>query len=761
MDISLSTLPSPPRKLFYKSISSSTSYNNNDNGDRGIFGIPNLHKITDWKKITDEVINDCNNTRKRIYSKINNPDLSILDELDYISYTICEIADAAELCRCVHVDFEHRRAAEETVFRFGDYMLSLGHDKNMYNVLCALMDNAEIVDAMSDEQIVMANDMKNEFERDGVHLSEVVRERLRNLNNDITSLESDFQKMAQQIGGSFAVPSDTIKVLPNEIYLQATNEKLLRGYGLKKGTAILHSNWVDMVTRLVANPVVRESFYKYAKSLGDENVSVLEKIIVKKNEKAQLLGFKSYGDLIAKEQMLGSREKINDFLIGILENTKSKMNEELNIMKMYKKTIENNTDISTSADTTESNNIENVIIYPWDVPFYSTLATHEKFQSGFNGYFKLENVLKGLEFVCLKLFNLKIKSEQVSDAEDWTNKTLNKNNHVRKLILYDADADESNCSEHVVGNIYLDLYPRPNKVGGATHFALRHSHRKLNGEYQLPTVFLNTNFAHPVGPTGTGSSNMLKKFFVKQGGTVRNEEISLLKHDDVQTLFHEFGHALHTLLSRTQYQHLAGTRVKTDFVEIPSHLMEYFVRDYRVLKYFVDGNTINGDDEAGDGDIDSGTSDLPTKENIEKLNESRLYFSATNTHSQVLWAMFDQAVHGCQDDLGSVDSTKIYEAITNTYMFYPYADGTKPHAKFTHFINYDSTYYSYLHAKVYSAMIWRKLFANNPLSSEGGEILRNELLRHGGGKCPYKILETILEEETKDIKVLAESFLKY
>ena len=479
LGMSLSTLPFTPRQLICKSISSSTCYNNNSNADRGIFGIPNLHKITDWKKITDEVIDDCNNTRKRIYSKINNPDLSILDELDYISYTICEIADAAELCRCVHVDFEHRRAAEETVFRFGDYMLSLGHDKNMYNVLCALMDNAEIVDTMSDEQLVMANDMKNEFERDGVHLSETVRERLRNLNNDITTLESDFQKMAQQFGGSFAVPSDTIKVLPNEIYSQATNEKLLRGYGLKRGTAILHSNWVDMVTRLVANPVVRESFYKFAKSLGDENVRVLEKIIVKKNEKAQLLGFRSYGDLIAKDQMLGSREKIKEFLEGILENTKSKMQEELNIMKVYKKTIEKNTDVSTSAGTTESNNNEKVIIYPWDIPFYSTLATRERFQSDFNGYFKLENVLKGLEIVCLRLFNLKIKFEQVSDAEDWTNKTLNKNNHVRKLILYDADADESNCCEHVVGNIYLDLYPRPNKVGGATHFALRHSHRKF------------------------------------------------------------------------------------------------------------------------------------------------------------------------------------------------------------------------------------------------------------------------------------------
>ncbi len=706
----------------------------------GLFGIPNLHEISDWKSITDQVIDDCNNARQRIYSKINNPDLSILDDLDYLSYTICEIADAAELCRCVHVDFEHRRAAEETVFRFADYMLSLGHDENMYKVLCKLMENVEMYQSMSAEQLTMANDMKNEFERDGVHLDESIRERLREINNDITSLEADFQKMAQQVGGSFAVPAETIEILPKELYAQATNEKLLQGYGLKKGAAILHSNWVDIVTNIVPNPAVRESFYKFSKSLGDENVQILEKLIVKKNEKAQLLGFESYGDLIAKEQMLGSREHIKQFLVGILENTKSKMNEELNIMKTYKQVMEKNVTGSDNID-------DDIVINSWDVPFYSSLATREKFQTNFNGYFKLENVLKGLEFVCLRIFNLKIKSERVSEAEDWTNGQLNKNNHVRKLILYDGDKSEEG-SQNIVGTIYLDLYPRANKVGGATHFAIRHSHRKLDGEYQLPTVFLNTNFAHPTAPKSNDNTIMNTLF---QG---KEEEISLLKHEDIQTLFHEFGHALHTLLSRTRYQHLAGTRVKTDFVEIPSHLMEYFVRDYRVLKYFIDEDNIEEDANSNDYTI-------PTKENIDELNQSRSYFSATNIHSQVLWAMFDQAIHGARDNLETVDSTKIYEEITNTYMCYPYAEGTKPHAKFTHFINYGSTYYSYLHAKVYSAMIWRKLFLDDPLSNKGGETFRKEILYYGGGKCPYKILETVLEEDARDIKALTDSFIQH
>ena len=520
------------------------------------------------EKITEDVIADCNGVRQRIYSKREKPDMSILDDLDYLSYSICEIADAAELCRCVHVDFEHRRAAEETVFRFSDYMLLLGHDKKMYDALCSLTEDRVLYEAMDDEQVMMVKDMKNEFERDGVHLGEDVRARLRNVSSEITSLEADFQKNSMQIGGSFAVPADAIKLLPREMYVQATNEKHLKGYGLQKGTAILHTNWLDTVLGSIPDPRIRESFYKFCKSLGSENIKILEELIAKKTEKAKLLGFDSYADLVAREQMLGSTESINDFLMGILRNTDAKVKEEINVMKSYK---------------TKYEKIDGDTINVWDIPFYSRLATGERFQEKFNGVFELEDVLAGLEYVCFELFGLKLDELPVDDSEDWTKGLLNKKMHVRKLVLYDVDADGNQCEK--VGTIYLDLYPRLNKVAGATHFALRHSHRKFDGKYQLPVVFLNTNFAPPESLHKNKSAGNILGEWVRSDRA--RKEVSYLKHDELQTLFHEFGHALHTLLSRTRYQHLAGTRVKTDFVEIPSHLMEYFVRDYRVLKHFV------------------------------------------------------------------------------------------------------------------------------------------------------------------------------
>ena len=169
-------------------------------------------------------------------------------------------------------------------------MLLLGHDKKMYDTLCSLTEDRELYKAMDDERVMMVKDMKNEFERDGVHLGEDVRARLRNVSSEITSLEADFQKHSMQIGGSFAVPADAIKLLPREMYVQATNEKHLKGYGLKRALRSCITNWLDTVLGSIPDPGIRESFYKFANPWAAKNIKILEELIAKKTEKAKLLG---------------------------------------------------------------------------------------------------------------------------------------------------------------------------------------------------------------------------------------------------------------------------------------------------------------------------------------------------------------------------------------------------------------------------------------------------------------------------------------
>merc|ERR1719223_2088503 len=164
--------------------------------------------------------------------------------------------------------------------------------------------------------------------------------------------------------------------------------------------------------------------------------------------------------------------------------------------------------------------------------------------------------------------------------------------------------------------MYLDLHPRPGKYSHAAHFTVRcgcESHNQLGegaAEYQLPIVALVCNVSPPNSNTGTSA---------------------VLSHAEVETLFHEFGHALHSLLSRTSFQHLSGTRVAMDFVETPSHLMEMYIWNKEFL------NVIGRHYETGQ---------LIPEKTIENLIQSRYAFKAMETQTQVVYCLFDQQVFG-------------------------------------------------------------------------------------------------------------------
>ncbi|KAI9911984.1 hypothetical protein PsorP6_009791 [Peronosclerospora sorghi] len=166
-----------------------------------------------------------------------------------------------------------------------------------------------------------------------------------------------------------------------------------------------------------------------------------------------------------------------------------------------------------------------------------------------SAYFPIENCIKGLQLLCSDLFSLELKKIPMLNASELCHV------HVVKLaLMQNGDA---------IGYIYFDLYPRPNKYNHADHFTICCGKRLTNTTYPKPIVALVCNFKKPARDTP-----------------------SLLSHDEVETLFHEFGHAMRSLLSRTKFQYLSGTRAAFDFVETPSHLFEYFALDDRVVCEF-------------------------------------------------------------------------------------------------------------------------------------------------------------------------------
>lgn len=232
----------------------------------------------------------------------------------------------------------------------------------------------------------------------------------------------------------------------------------------------------------------------------------------------------------------------------------------------------------------------------WDVPYYMGMLkaqTHEIDSREIAAYFPLERCLEGLHGLCAELFGLQLAPAPLLPGEAW-------HPDVRKLALTRQEGGDP------LGTIYFDLYPRRDKYASAAHFTVRCGKQLARGAgYQTPVVALVCNFskAAPASP-------------------------SLLTHAEVETLFHEFGHALHSLLSRTEFQHLAGTRAQLDFVETPSHLFEYFAWDYRFVRTFAKHYA---------------THEPIPREMMAALRRSKNMFAAMDTQVRIscVWMLYD------------------------------------------------------------------------------------------------------------------------
>ena len=210
----------------------------------------------------------------------------------------------------------------------------------------------------------------------------------------------------------------------------------------------------------------------------------------------------------------------------------------------------------------------------------------------------------------------------------------------------------------------------------------------------------------------------------------------LLSHGELETLFHEFGHALHSLLSRTEFQHLSGTRGAADFVEVPSILFERFAWDERVLRLFARHHATGAP--------------LPARVGAS-LRAARAACAATETLTQIVHARLDQELFGAGAASAGGgrgdDTTEALARIQREVMpWVPHAPGTHWHARFGHLTGYGASYYGYLWDRVIAAQLWRALFAADPLDRGAGTRLWRELLAHGSAADPHAALAALVDD---------------
>ncbi|KAI3835451.1 hypothetical protein MKX03_034541 [Papaver bracteatum] len=656
----------------YTSKDSSFTSITSQNEDSGLYGFKILNSAKGFRRFVDEAIERSGELVSYISESLSN--VEIIRAMDEISDTVCSVVDSAELCRNTHPDREYVEEANKATMRIHEYLHFLNTNHCLYNAVF----KAEQGSLDTKEAQRAAHSLRVDFEKGGIHLPADKLERVNQLNIEIAQICRQFnENIINDPGFVDIFPASRIpkhiQHLVRPIY-SASKEK---GFRITTDQGTLSS-----VLQWASDEEVRKQAYIRGNSAPRANLALLDKLITARHDLAQILNHRTYAEFAVHQNLSSSPEVVKSFLVEMAELVRPKADKEFNKIRDFKR---------------ERSDYKNGVLEPWDEAYFTGMMKSSAYNldsSAISAYFPLSQCIEGLKKLVQSLFGATFYSVPLAPRESWHRDVL-------KMALHHPEEGD-------LGYIYLDLYSRKGKFPGCAHFAIKGARRISETEYQLPVVALVCNFKAPPGSSA-----------------------ARLDHWEVETLFHEFGHALHSLLSRTDYQHFSGTRVALDLAETPSHLFEYYAWDYRVLKTFAKHYS---------------TGEVIPEKLVESMKGARKMFAATDLQREVLYALIDQTLFGEQPS-SSGDTMSVVADLKRQYTSWKHVEGTHWHTRFNHLLNYGAGYYSYLYAKCFAATIWEEVCMEDPLSLTTGSSIRTKFLQHGGAEDPSVLLKNLAGDQ--------------
>lgn len=533
------------------------------------------------------------------------------------------------------------------------------------------------------EDLRLTEKLYKDFSRNGALLSSDKKDVLRKLDQELSVLSPQFSENVLKATNAFELWIDQeadLAGLPDgvrEAAVMAADQKAASGQS-KKGRWLFNlqaPSLIPFMTYSSSRPL-REKLWRASasKAFGGEfdNCDVVKKIVTLKYQRAQLLGFKDYAEYVLEERMAQNEDTVFTFLKRLMEPAKKAAANDLKEVQDFAKKLDGTTEVK-----------------PWDFAYYSEKLKEEKYafnEEELRPYFKLENVIAGVFEHSRRLYQLTFKA--VTNIPVY-------HPDVKTFEVYHEKTNE------YIGLFYMDFFPRETKKGGAWMTNYREQ-GMYSHVVKRPHVSIVCNFTKPT-PT----------------------KPSLLSYDEVRTLFHEFGHALHGLLSQCKYRTLAGTNVYWDFVELPSQIMENWTEEKEGLDLFARHYETN--------------EPIPTKL-VEKIKKSSLFQSGWMTLRQVSFAWLDMKWYTTNpDQIKDVDQFET--DATAIARLIPKELGTNSSVSFGHIFGggYAAGYYSYHWAAVLDADAFEYFKEEGLYNPAVAEKFKNSILSRGGTAHPMDL----------------------
>ncbi|MFD2202055.1 M3 family metallopeptidase [Shivajiella indica] len=629
--------------------------------------------------------------QEEIDAIINNPDAptfeNTIEAMEYSGDLLSRTNTVFSNLNSANTNDEIQAIAKEMAPELSNHYDNINLNEKLFERVKAIWDKKDEL-GLNQEQHKLLEKRYKSFVRNGANLSEADKAKMREINSKLSTLSLQFGQNLLAETNAYKLFIDSEKDLaglPQELRDAAYQEAEAAGEE-DKWLFTLQNPSVMPFLQYAENRDLRRQIWEAYQSRSNQgndkdNKGILLEISNLRGEKAKLLGYKNHADYALEETMAKNSENVYTLLNQLWTPALAKAKVEASEMQGMIKS--------------EGGDFE---LAPWDWRYYEEKLRKQKFdldEQEIKPYFPLDKVQEGVFMVVNKLWGLTF-------------------HEIKEIPVYHPDAKafevkEANGSH--VGVLYMDFFPRASKRGGAWMTSYR-PQKMENGVRKAPVISIVCNFSKPVG-----------------------DAPALLTFDEVTTFFHEFGHALHGLLSNVQYKSLAGTSVPRDFVELPSQIMENWATDPTVLKQYA---------------IHYKTGEAIPDDLIEKLQRSGTFGQGFATTEYLAASLLDLDYHtqaspitANANDFEKASMSKIgligeiIPRYRSTYFQHIFSGG------------YSAGYYSYIWSGVLDTDAFQAFKETELFNQEKAQAFRKEILERGGTDEPMTMYVNFRGAEPK------------